>query len=808
MKVGDKVKAGYGIGVILAINGSIATVKFSNPIPLEFSIAHLKVVYDFKAGQLVKMPNGIKGVVIKVENNRADIETVLSPQFEKSIITDVSNERVEFIESIGSEYVANNYNFVVGKTVNHDKYGIGTLISLYEKNALIKYEDGFRIIEYSKLEPTEVDLTEEIEERDVESDEFVIIPSHYSDSEYYSTLTKKVLTWARKHFDSGFASAQSFVDEKQNTLGLIVEKTKGVIVFKIIDGVNNDNFDIAFDSLGFIYDDDSKFYLKKFLNSKALCNYSKDGLKKILKFPLRFVYVLPNVEYNDLTIVQRKKFNECRYAFARRFKSGNLLLGNFEEYDPSFEKIDPKLYPNILERVIPENCTLLLGNENKRQVSVQKDANSVQMVPINGKEQEFVALSLDDDEIRIINNTKPGHWLTLANPGTGKSVILLSKAYRLVSMNKNSKVMITCYNNNLCEHHTIFKERTGLRAEGLYVERFFKVVFDLLDAYGVDTRRLDSLGKTDEKYDMAVQLLYDYVSRPNFIPIYDAIFIDEVQLFKPLWLMAAKKLLKQNGYFELYGDLNQNVRTSDTGLKTPWKDKRLELNWQGHTRYLEKNYRNTQNINDYINKLIEKINLNVKKYHSDFELDDTKLPSISSRDNKRKVYISRCNESDMPNTVLHWIKEVHDKWHTSYDDIAIIFPVSYLGNYQPFEKIKRLLEKTGIDNCQIFGTHDVKSRLNDTNGIIFSTIDSSLGLDFDVVIVCGTAYWQYYWVGKTKHSLTQNKLESGDNSAITAYCEYGRKLYSACSRARNGLIIIDDLPKDYPIQKLIKKEVE
>ena len=373
MKVGDKVKGGYGVGVVIAINGSIATVKFGNPIPIEYSIAHLTIIHDFQVGQLVKIKNGGKGVVVNVRQNRADIETILSLQSEKNYITDVSNENVEFIDDVGNEYVSNGYKFIVGKDVNHDTYGIGTIVSLYEKNVLLKYDNGYRLIEYSKLEPTDVDLTEEIVEREVESDDFVIIPSHYAESEYYSTLTKNVLTWVRKHFDSGFASAQSFVDEKQNTLGLIVEKNKGVIVFKIIDGINNDNIDIALDSLRFIYDDDNQFYIRKFLNSKKLCNYSKDGSKKILKFPLRFVYVLPNVEYNDLNIEQRRKFNECKYAYARRFKSGNLLLDNFEEYDPSFDKIDAKLYPNILERIIPENCTLLLSNSKNKEVNIQKE---------------------------------------------------------------------------------------------------------------------------------------------------------------------------------------------------------------------------------------------------------------------------------------------------------------------------------------------------------------------------------------------------------------------------------------------------
>ena len=34
--------------------------------------------------------------------------------------------------------------------------------------------------------------------------------------------------------------------------------------------------------------------------------------------------------------------------------------------------------------------------------------------------------------------------------------------------------------------------------------------------------------------------------------------------------------------------------------------------------------------------------------------------------------------------------------------------------------------------------------------------------------------------------------------------EIGKKIYSACSRARDGLYIIDDLDKDSPIKKIVR----
>lgn len=804
MNVGDRVKGGYGIGTILEIKGNIALVKFLNPIPIEMSIDYLKLVPSFKMEQVVKYDDNYY-VVVGINSDKATIQSIITPvKNQKKIVENVKVEQVIFLNSMGNEYTVNGELFKVGSEVKHDVYGTTKIIGLYEKLALLKYANDYRMISYSSLEKNDSDFVEEFIEFEKESDEFIILPSNYSDSEYYSTSAKNIMTWARRHFKEGIASVQSYVDNANNTMGIIIVKDKGVIVFKILEGVTINNYDLIIEHLPDLYSNDNSYMINKFLNSKTLCSY-KDGKFKILNFPLRFVYVLQNVKYDELEIEQKKMLNRYNFLYCRNFSSSNQLFSNFEEYNTSFTKIKTKLYPNIIERVIPENCTLFLGNKKNASDYEQKNLDGMKMVLITGKEREFSALNLDDEEIRFINNTKQGHWLTLANPGTGKSVVLLSKAYRLLNMNDNSKILITCYNNNLCEHHTIFAERTGLRSNGLYVNKFFKMIFTLLDDYHINYDSVNKMRNDDDKYERAVDLLFNYVSQKNYLPIFDAIFIDEVQLFKPKWILLCKKMLKEHGFFELYGDLNQNVRTSEVGLKSPWKDKCLDYNWTGHVRYLEKNYRNTQKINDYLNDLIRRFNTEISKYKKDFDIEDTRLTSISSRENKLEVKIFNCVPSELGKKVAHFIEQVHEKWHADYDDIAVIFPASYLGDYRPFASIKAILDNNGVPNCQIFGGNEVKSRLNDTNGVVFSTIDSSLGLDFKFVLVCGTAYWNYYWSNGTKRTLTQDSLDAGSDDAITKYCEIGRKIYSACSRAREGLIIIDDLPSTSPVKNIIKK---
>ena len=56
--IGDKVKSSYGIGTIVEISGKFAKVKFENQeIPLNMHIDYIKILPQFKIGQLLKYKN-------------------------------------------------------------------------------------------------------------------------------------------------------------------------------------------------------------------------------------------------------------------------------------------------------------------------------------------------------------------------------------------------------------------------------------------------------------------------------------------------------------------------------------------------------------------------------------------------------------------------------------------------------------------------------------------------------------------------------------------------------------------------------
>lgn len=168
----------------------------------------------------------------------------------------------------------------------------------------------------------------------------------------------------KKYTDQGIATIKSY-SEDGGSVGVVIEPTKGIVIFKMIE----DEFPIEslkipiFDKIATNqYEIEKAYYIKKFLNSKSLCEFIDDKYK-ILRFPLRFVFVYQSIDLNKITAEQRKNiYLTNRDIYFRNFFTifgDNDLFSNFEKYDNKFIEIDTKFYGSIIERVVPENVTLI-----------------------------------------------------------------------------------------------------------------------------------------------------------------------------------------------------------------------------------------------------------------------------------------------------------------------------------------------------------------------------------------------------------------------------------------------------------------
>ena len=100
-----------------------------------------------------------------------------------------------------------------------------------------------------------------------------------------------------------------------------------------------------------------------------------------------------------------------------------------------------------------------------------------------------------------------------------------------------------------------------------------------------------------------------------------------------------------------------------------------------------------------------------------------------------------------------------------------------------------------------------RKRYSDSNGVVISTIDSSLGLDFKAAIVAGLYPYNYVFRDdysyKTISSWSVIK-NMPDDDQLQVQTQM-RAIYTACSRARDVLYVLSDLTPGSPMEEILQK---
>ena len=97
-------------------------------------------------------------------------------------------------------------------------------------------------------------------------------------------------------------------------------------------------------------------------------------------------------------------------------------------------------------------------------------------IDCNGKIQiPKSSIELDDEQIRILDELNERTYIE-STAGTGKSALLLTKAYMMANENKNKNFLLICYNNKLCEELENEAKYKNQQAENLQVRTFDKFI--------------------------------------------------------------------------------------------------------------------------------------------------------------------------------------------------------------------------------------------------------------------------------------------------------------------------------------------
>lgn len=644
-------------------------------------------------------------------------------------------------------------------------------------------------------------------------------PSDFEKLSFLSKGEKYLLRTANRNFTNGhfvlpINPMHMFSGIK---MGMYISPTEGLLTFTVFDGEMN-LYPLNRQLISYF----EGAILKRLLDAKVLI--ARNNEKKILRFPYKHVFVYPEQQKLPASVPEEKLLelkDYVTFCFFRPLDSDgketqlsqfHIFGGIRVEYDSNFTMLDEIQIKAIFERLAPEYSIVMPEIEHTEIIETTQVISDADMY-VTGKEVEYRTFCLDPFQVSIVNSMGRGHRVILANPGSGKSVLLLARSFKYSSVYPDSKVLLTCYNNNLADSYQFKKSCASfVNEKNLYIFTFHKLVIELLREGGIEITN----GYPSEQ---DIQTCLHLIIAGRIVTRFKAVFIDEIQIFEPLYIEICYRLLEQGNEsaFILTGDLNQTVRRLSRRGDAPWKRMpEISLDFTGRVKYIEKNYRNSREISSYLKSMLILMNNRFDMLHlinkRDYEYD---LFEVGQNETLALHVETGISRFDITEKVIAAVQEIYRKYGVSYCDIAILFPYRQHRSlkYTILNWLENRLREEGIYYSKIIQSNEEfgKTKYRETTGVVLSTIDSSLGLDFKAVILCGL-YPLGFVSEKGSDSVVKQKkikswtsIEKMTDLQKEEVVEHMRKIYTACSRARDVLYVLSDIDKESPVSEIIEK---
>lgn len=384
--------------------------------------------------------------------------------------------------------------------------------------------------------------------------------------------------------------------------------------------------------------------------------------------------------------------------------------------------------------------------------------------------QDDILLSLHDIKVMDLHQEKLAKQLGDKNrlirgvAGSGKTLILASRAKILAKQHPDWKILILCYNISLARNIESMVEQMMNEPDDL---------FDLLEEgkeHNIIVRNFHQFLYQDLKIkEKDIPYYLDKIEKGEAIlPTYDAILIDEGQDFDSNWYMLVSKLLNpETKSLLLVEDRAQNIYqrkrsyVQDTGL-----------DFRGRSKVLNINYRNTAEIVQYAWDFYD----HFSKLGNKLVMTEVDEEIIIPRSTKRKgplpAFRSFENFFKEAEFVARQIEQIHQNRGIAYEEILILYRVKYASNWPYINILIQKLQALNIPYYWITENDTAKRSFSrNVKGVRICTIDSSKGLDFSAVFMIAM------------HEMPFNKEEEFEKEVSRAYIGMTRAKQILCITA-------------------------
>ncbi|WP_423798045.1 3'-5' exonuclease [Neobacillus sp. SAB-20_R2A] len=315
--------------------------------------------------------------------------------------------------------------------------------------------------------------------------------------------------------------------------------------------------------------------------------------------------------------------------------------------------------------------------------------------------------------------------------GSGKTIILASRAKMLSKQNPNWKILILCYNISLA--NAIHQMITYMLNEPEDLFDFDPNVKNVQNQ-NIIVRNFHSWLKNDLKIkEQQLPEIIEKIERKEAIlPTYDAVLIDEGQDFEADWLRLVSLLINAD---------TQSLLLVEDRAQTIYKRKRsylqdTGLSFQGRSKVLSINYRNTQQIVKFAWDFYREHSMFKNKVVNRELEGEIIAPQSTKRKGPEPGILKSTNFFNEMRLVARQIKKLNEDRKVPFDEMLILYRVKRTHQYPIIDIIKRSLSEVGLPFFWIT-ENDVSKRSykKDDGEVKISTIDSSKGLDFRAVFI-------------------------------------------------------------------------
>lgn len=469
---------------------------------------------------------------------------------------------------------------------------------------------------------------------------------------------------------------------------------------------------------------------------------------------------------DDNLIEQKGKFqgqlkfpNGFGTAFTRLKQKDFIENGLYDVIAEQFvlcrDEIDPEdagfTADSLIEKIhgmftVRKRSSYILSQEEIRQIRnhlIPEARISAEFLqPANQKQQEQFVLShhnikgMDLHQENMAEQLGDRHRLIRGVAGSGKTLVLASRAKHLANHHPDWKILVLCSSialsrslrqmidrkmeepEDLLDWIRLAEQKEGKpREQNVEVYNFHEWLRAVLNVRDTDVAKL--IGKLEKK--------------EAILPTYEAILIDEGQDFQPEWLKLLSYLLNP---------ATQNLLLVEDRAQSFFKRKSsllqdTGLDFRGRSRILSVNYRNTAQIAQFAWDFYQRHSLFQNKVQYGVSKGVEIIPPQSTRRSGPEPILERRGSfQEEMKAVIEQMRSLHDHHKIAYSEMVILYRVkdNYYSSFT--DMIKRALKGQGFPVYWISENADLNQESDIVGDAInVSDIDSVKGLDFRAVFI-------------------------------------------------------------------------